>query len=76
MFENKMFNGIHYSRFVASWNHYGDGYNPIRFEQWLKSMELPEDVINEIRFMYENGKMELERHARMFCKTHEKGMES
>lgn len=67
MFENKVFNGIYYSRFIASWNRSGDGFNPRRFEAWPRSLGIPEEVMKEIGSMYDNGKMELEDSASNFC---------
>lgn len=75
MFDNKTFNGIYYSRFIASWDRYGDGYSPWRFRDWLKSLGLPKEVINEISYLYENGKMELEDSASKFCESHPKKRE-
>jgi len=69
MFENKLYNGIHYSRFIASWMMFG---NPRKegtsFKKWLKSIGLPDDVIHDIWLMTDNGKMELESSVARFRK--------
>ena len=71
MFENKKFEGIYYSRFVASWvNTNGKIYRD-EFMEWLKTItvngkHLPEEVIYEITEMGTNGKLELEIQARQF----------
>lgn len=82
MFENKLFEGIHYSRFIASWyrsggkricSHVDSEKRPNDFVRWLKTLrvndrELPEDVINDILEMATNGKMELEFNAYNYIK--------
>ena len=75
MFENKMFNGIYYSRFIASWIRAGDGYHPWRFRAWLRSLGLPKEIADEISFMYDNGKLELEHSASEFCEENPKKKE-
>lgn len=70
-FENKIFEGIHYSRFIASWikangnELYGIGH----FRKWLKSLiindkHIPDDIIQEICNLMSNGKLELQENAR------------
>lgn len=49
--ENKMFNGIHYSRFIITWIKSGGNVKYMR--KWLKSLiinerPIPENVINDI----------------------------
>ena len=73
MFENKMFEGIYYSRFIASYMKvrgkiYGD-----EFMDWLKSLiingkSMPEDVIMDICDMAITGKLELETNCKYFFK--------
>ena len=70
MFENKMFEGIYYSRFVASWFKSGGKINN-KFKEWLKSFtingkQVPEDIIQEIYCYADNGKLELEESAKAF----------
>lgn len=70
MFENKKFEGIYYSRFIASWINVGGKMNR-RFADWLRTIEvngkdIPEDVIREIYNLATNGKLELENSAEKF----------
>ena len=72
-FENaKTKAGIHYSRYVASWMRKGGKiYSEGLFYRWLKEKEqLTDDEINDIQFMMQTGKMELERSAEEFMKEH------
>lgn len=70
--ENKQFEGIHYTRFIMSWvNATGRPVNGNRkkFNKWLRGLtingkSIPEEVIDEIYFIGSNGKLELERSAR------------
>ena len=70
-FENKTFEGIHYSRFIASWNKVkGNTFN-YEFREWLRSLtinnrKIPDDVIQEICNLRDNGKLELQEHAKKF----------
>lgn len=80
MFENKYFEGIHYSRFIASWynvggkrihSHVDSEKRPNEFVRWLKQIvvndkHMPEEVINDILEMATNGKLELEVNAARF----------
>lgn len=70
MFENKKtHNGIHYSRYIASWKKMGGKiYRGGLFEQWLKKEGLTEEEISDILLLAENGKLELEYSARMFMR--------
>ena len=76
MFENKLtHNGIHYSRYVASWIIAGvsklTAYRNQDFESWLReSQKLTEEEIQDIHEIYSNGKMELESSARLWIKEH------
>lgn len=74
-FENKIINGIHVSRYVASWSNVSGGkYRFFFFEDWLRQLvingrSLTED---EIRYIYNyatNGKLELEANARTFIQN-------
>ena len=74
MFENKLtHNGIHYSRYIASWRRKGGKiYRGGLFEKWLKEKEeLTDEEIAEILIMAENGKLELQDSAEQFMKEHE-----
>ena len=71
MFENNTVGGIHYSRFYASWIR--GGGNPKRykaFEEWLKSIGVPEESAHEIYLLASNGKLELEENVRAYLKEH------
>ena len=75
MFENKLtHNGIHYSRYIASWiNADGDlHFNQYRsrFANWLRATQaLTDKEVQEICELAENGKLELEISARNFIKN-------
>ena len=61
--------GVHYSRYIASWNNAGGAdYYGEQFKNWLKANDCTEDEINDICFIAENGKMELELTAKKFIK--------
>lgn len=71
MFENIMINGyIYATRFIASWIKAGGTFNKfgdfIKFENWLKSLELSKEDIRCIKFLATNGKLELEEDAKRF----------
>ena len=73
MFTNKLYEGIYYSRIVASWTNKRGAVTP-RFKKWLKTITIngkpiPEDVIDEIYFFGTNGKLELEESAKRFIET-------
>ena len=82
MFENKISSqGIHYSRYCASWNKevkyaYGRG-TPIKvgMDEWLIEIGLPKDEAREIVNFNINGKLELEESARMTIKKYSTGEE-
>ena len=66
-----------YSRFVASWtNASHDLEEPVyfddEFEDWLRSIEVPENDIRNIMEMACCGKCELEESARVFLREHNK----
>lgn len=72
MFENKIYEGIYYSRFVASWtNEVGSITHD--FKDWLRTLtingkKIPENIIQEIYEFGCNGKLELELSAKGFYK--------
>ena len=66
MLENKKHNGIHYSRYIASWRNVGGKYFDEEFKEWLKEEGLNEEEIYEVRDMAIGGKLELEMNARKF----------
>lgn len=71
-FENaETHNGIHYTRYIASWKRMGGKifYGGL-FERWLKEVQkLTDEEINDILFIATNGKMELEMSAKVFMKA-------
>ena len=74
MFENKKTHfGIYYTRYIMSWVRAG-GTIPMRgpitdFVNWLRSEELTDEEIQEIKFLATNGKMELEYKAEKFLEN-------
>lgn len=72
MFENKVINGYTYAtRFIMSWvrsggnfGKHGEGYDD--FRNWLKSLGLKSDDIEDIMFLAQNGKLELEVSAKNY----------
>ena len=71
-FENKVINGCDYAtRFIMSWvrsggtfGKHGKGYDD--FRKWLESLELQTEDIEDIMFLAQNGKLELEVSAKKF----------
>lgn len=55
--------GIHYSRYIASWRNVGGKYFGLQFENWLKANGCTEKEINDITWMATCGKMEIELSA-------------
>ena len=73
MFENRIIEGIHISRFVASWVKEG-GKLTFEFKEWLKTLtingrQLTNEEIQDIYNFGTNGKLELETLAAMFLKN-------
>ena len=66
MLENKKHNGIHYSRYIASWRNMGGQYFDKEFIEWLISEGFTDDEARDVREMAMCGKMELETNAKMF----------
>lgn len=65
---NTAVNGIHRSRYIASWINAGGNKNFIGFRDWLESLGIDEDEAYEIYNMATCGKMELETSAKKFIK--------
>ena len=66
MFENEKIHGIYASRYIASWLNVGG--DPKDLVKWLRCLTidgegLTEDEIHHIRYLAENGKLELEKNA-------------
>lgn len=61
--------GIHYSRYIASYRRVCDKngirYYEDEFEDWLRSIGLSDEEINDITWIANNGRMEEEGKA--FC---------
>lgn len=76
MFENRIINGIHKSRYLASWANSGgtlDRKGRGLFKKWLKTLvindrHLTDDEILDIFVYAQNGKLELEFSAEDFLK--------
>ena len=72
-FENaKTGDGIHYSRYIASWHRMGGTifYGGL-FEKWLRDKEhLTEMEISDIMLMATNGKLELQKSAKEFIDSY------
>ena len=72
MFENKAINGYTYAtRFIMSWVRsggkfgiHGEGYGD--FRKWLESLGLKTEDIEDIMFLAQNGKLELEISAKNY----------
>ena len=72
MFENKIINGYTVATvFIMSWvrsggtfDKHGEGYDD--FREWLDSLELKTEDIEDIMFLAQNGKLELEVSAKKF----------
>lgn len=77
-FKNSLVNGIHKSRYIASWIYaggelHGSKGGNHKFVQWLKTLiindrHLTEDEIKSIDFFARNGKLELQELAKEFLK--------
>lgn len=71
-FENKIINGYTFATvFIMSWvrsggtfGKRGKGYDD--FRNWLESLELKTEDIEDIMFLARNGKLELEVSAKKF----------
>ena len=71
MLENKKYEGVHYSRFIASWHNVGGRKAGIyAFEDWLEHLGLDANTIHDILEMEMGGKMELEKDARQFINNY------
>lgn len=74
MFENGNFNGIFYSRFIASWVRKGGmlktGHDISMFRSWLTEIGCDDETVDKITFLASNGKLELENSAERFLKEH------
>ncbi len=72
-------NGIHYSRYIASWINAGNtrfGFWGSRFAAWLKSVGCTEEEVHDILCMANDGKLELETSARFFTKARQEDGEN
>ena len=73
-FENGNFNGIFYSRFIASWVRKGGmlktGHDISMFRSWLTEIGCDDETVDKITFLASNGKLELENSAKKFLAEH------
>ena len=79
-FENGKVGDIYYSRFIASFikmkSKVEGGYHiDNRFEEWLRTLTIDgnpisDDAINDMVFMMETGKLELEISAKEYLEKH------
>lgn len=77
MFENKIIEGIHVSRFAVSWAREGgqlSSRGAWRFKEWLRTLvingrKLTDEEVNYIYNFGTNGKMELEHSAYEYLKN-------
>lgn len=72
MFENRIIEGVHISRYVASWVNEGGKLN-YTFKEWLRTLtingrKLTNDEIYDIYNFGTNGKLELEEHAKQYLR--------
>ena len=70
MFENKNIRGIYATRYIASWVREGGslatGEDIDNFREWLLSINLTDDEVEDIIYLATNGKLELEISAKKF----------
>jgi len=74
MFENKIINGVHASRYIASWFRAGGNFGRwtkgrFDFRNWLESLGLAADDVNYIYNLADNGRLELQEHATQFMRA-------
>lgn len=72
MFENRIIEGVHISRYVTSWVKEGGKLN-YTFKEWLRTLtingrKLTNDEIRDIYNFGTNGKLELEEHAKQYLR--------
>ena len=77
MFENKIFEDIYYSRFIASYVKIRGKIDPDEFRAWLRSLtingkHLTEDDIWDIYNLATSGKLELEENLIYFIRLNKK----
>lgn len=71
-FENSFVQGVHISRYIASWTRCGYPINSL-FKAWLKSLDINEQQVKKIWNFATNGKLELQTSAKYFMR--EKGLD-
>lgn len=69
-FKNVVINGVHSSRFIASWLRAGGKLNTGKdvsdFKKWLKSLGLSDEDVRQVWYLATNGKLELQENAKKF----------
>lgn len=72
MLENYLINGVHATRYIASWLNVGGTFHSYEdydnFRDWLLSLKMKEDDAQNIVELAWMGKFELERNAEDFLK--------
>jgi len=70
MFENKLIHDVHKTRYIVSWLKAGGllcyGEDIDNFRDWLLSLNLTDDEVQDIVYLATNGKLELESSAKKF----------
>lgn len=72
--DNEIINGIHITRYIASYLRRKEGFKILEFVEWLKTLEingrhLTDDEVYRIRIIAEDGKLELQELAISFVPT-------
>lgn len=60
--------GVHFSRYIASWVNCGGTHFGTQFDNWLRSEGVTEVEIDYIRLMATCGKLELEMNCKKYIK--------
>lgn len=73
MLENKKLDGVHYSRYIASWRNKGGqiDWGDCGFSRWLRSHGATDKEVADITDMALMGRMELELEAGYYIKQDE-----
>lgn len=75
-FKNDVINGIHISRYIASWCNAGGDLTRrkdlAKFKGWLRHLGLSDDQVTAVTILATNGKLELETDAKIWIETNDK----